>query len=130
MSKIMVELDHLVMRMLFESYGIESSYNSYYSESVEYMLRYLKYRERVDEKETTMGITPHTDKTFMSIIKQHYVKGLQIRTRDGVWIDVQPSNHSSFVVMAGDVLMVSYLSLQSLFFHLFQFRNTFPVLFG
>ncbi|KAK0596259.1 hypothetical protein LWI29_014170 [Acer saccharum] len=102
-SELMVELDKMVIGMLFESYGVERCYESYI-ESVNYLLRYFKYRTP-DMNETTMGLTPHTDKTMTSIIHQNHINGLQIKTRDSEWIDVHPSSPNSFIFMAGDALM-------------------------
>lgn len=105
MSELVVELDKMVTRMLFESYGVESYYDSYIG-SVNYLLRYFKYRAP-EPNETTMGLTPHTDKTMTSIIHQiNHINGLQVQAKDGQWSDVEPSP-SSFIVMAGDALMVS-----------------------
>lgn len=106
-SELVVELDKLVMRMLFESYGVEGYYDSYIG-SLNYLLRYFKYRAP-EKNETTMGLTPHTDKTVTSIIHQiNHVNGLQVQMKGGEWIDVEPSP-SSYIVMAGDALMVSML---------------------
>ncbi|KAL9460383.1 hypothetical protein AB3S75_003567 [Citrus x aurantiifolia] len=102
MSELVVELDKMITRMLFESYGVEGYYDSYIG-SVNYLLRYFKYRAP-EPNETKMGLTPHTDKTMTSIIHQiNHINGLQVQAKDGEWIDVEPSP-SSFIVMAGDAL--------------------------
>lgn len=96
----------MVMAMVSESYGIEKYYESLLG-STSYLLRLIKYRGP-KENERNLGIVPHTDKSFMSILHQRQVKGLEIKTKDGEWIlvvDPSPSS-SSFIVMAGDACMV------------------------
>ncbi|KAK2984900.1 hypothetical protein RJ640_008665 [Escallonia rubra] len=100
---VLAELDQLVMRMVSQSYGVEKYYDLLLG-STSYLLRLIKYRgPQPDEKK--LGIVPHTDKSFMSILHQRQVKGLEIKTKDGEWILVDPSPSSSFVVMAGDACM-------------------------
>lgn len=106
-SKVAAELDQVVMRMVSEVYEIKNSYESL-SEKTSYLLRLLKYR--VPEKEESgLGIVPHTDKSFTTILHQHQVKGLQIQTKSGDWINVEPSP-SSFIFMTGDAFMVNILT--------------------
>lgn len=49
------------------------------------------------------GIAPHTDSSFITLLAQNPVPGLQIRTRAGEWIDA-PVIPDTFVVNTGDVL--------------------------
>ncbi|KAL1565080.1 putative 2-oxoglutarate-dependent dioxygenase AOP1 [Salvia divinorum] len=98
-AKAVAELEKVVVRMLFESYGLEKKAESHV-DATTYLLKFLKYRAP-DEGETTMAFLPHTDKSFISILYQNHVSGLQTRARDGQWIDVH-FPPSSFVVMAGD----------------------------
>ncbi|KAM7480402.1 hypothetical protein LguiA_028615 [Lonicera macranthoides] len=98
-SRTVAELDHTVIKMLFESYGVEKYCDSHIDSST-YLLRFLKYRAP-EMNETTMAFPSHTDKSFLTILYQNQVSGLEIRTRDEEWISVEyPPN--SFVVMAGD----------------------------
>ncbi|KAL0342052.1 UNVERIFIED_CONTAM: putative 2-oxoglutarate-dependent dioxygenase AOP1.2 [Sesamum calycinum] len=101
-SRLVAGLDQVVMRMVSESYGIESSYESLLG-ATSYLLRIIKYR-KPEKGESGLGIVPHTDKSFMTIIHQCQVNGLEIKTKDGDWIAVDPSP-SSFIVMAGDACM-------------------------
>ena len=105
-SKAVAELDHMVMKMVAKSYGIEEHYKLLHG-SITYLLRFIKYLSPQDN-ERNLGIVPHTDKSFMSILHQKEVKGLEIKTKDGEWIEVDPSS-SSFIVMAGDACMVVYI---------------------
>ena len=103
-SRVVGELDGVVMRMVSEVYGITSSYESLLG-TTSYLLRLIKYRAPAPALgETGLGIHPHTDKSFMSILHQRQVKGLQIKTKNEDWIAVDPSP-SAFIVMAGDAFM-------------------------
>ena len=106
----MAELDQMVMRMVSETYGVEKSYETLLG-STSYLLRLIKYREP-QENETNLGIVPHTDKSFMSILQQHQVKGLEIKTKDGRWMEIDPFP-SSFIIMAGEAFMVSLMPYSS-----------------
>ncbi|XP_059644652.1 probable 2-oxoglutarate-dependent dioxygenase AOP1 [Cornus florida] len=98
-ARTVEKLDHMVVRMLFESYGVEKYCESHIG-SATYLLRFLKYRAP-ELNETTLAFPSHTDKSFLTILYQNQVSGLEVRARDGEWINVEfPPN--SFVVMAGD----------------------------
>ncbi|KAJ9178368.1 hypothetical protein P3X46_010256 [Hevea brasiliensis] len=101
-AKMVAELQQLLVEMLCESYGIEKHSESHIK-STTYLLRLLRYRR--SQAETNLGFKGHTDKSFVSILHQNHVKGLEIRTKDGEWISYEPSSHSSFAVIAGDVCM-------------------------
>ncbi|KAJ1382115.1 Oxoglutarate/iron-dependent dioxygenase [Sesbania bispinosa] len=101
-SKVLVELDHVVKKMVFESYGVDiKRCESFIESGKNYLLRCLKYRPpQMDE--TDMGLQPHTDLTMQSILHHvNNVDGLEVKLKDGEWIMVDPSP-SMFVVMAGD----------------------------
>ncbi|XAR50597.1 hypothetical protein NMG60_11004958 [Bertholletia excelsa] len=98
-ARTVAELEHKVIRMLFESYDVEKYCDSHI-DSTTYLLRFLQYRApRIGE--TTMAFPSHTDKSFLTILYQNQVSGLEIKARDGEWFPVE-FPPSSFVVMAGD----------------------------
>ncbi|CAK9312067.1 unnamed protein product [Citrullus colocynthis] len=101
-AKLVSKLDERVKNMVFESYGVENQLKSH-MESTKYLLRMIKYRVP-KEKEMNLGAFPHTDKSFLTILHQNEVNGLQIKTRDNKWLQYHPSSSStsSFIVMAGD----------------------------
>nr|GEU91627.1 probable 2-oxoglutarate-dependent dioxygenase AOP1 [Tanacetum cinerariifolium] len=102
-AKVLAELEVIVMRMVAKSLGIEQDYEKLL-ESTTYIFKFNKYLSPPGG-EKTLGAIPHTDKSFMTIIQQHEDgKGLEIKTKDGVWIEVE-FKPSSFIVMAGDVCM-------------------------
>nr|WP_134331717.1 2-oxoglutarate and iron-dependent oxygenase domain-containing protein [Pseudomonas sp. HS-2] len=54
--------------------------------------------------EDEFGIAPHTDYGFLTILAQDEVGGLQVKRRDGGWIDA-PFVQGTFVVNIADMLM-------------------------
>ncbi|CAM8915567.1 unnamed protein product [Rhodiola kirilowii] len=101
-SNQVAELEQLVVRMMCESYGVNEYYERH-KETTNYLLRVMKYRGP-KENETNAGLTPHTDKSFLTVLNQNQVNGLEVKTKDGEWICYQPFP-SYFVVMAGDAAM-------------------------
>ncbi|KAL1368100.1 hypothetical protein HN51_022223 [Arachis hypogaea] len=105
-AKIAEELDRMVARMIFESYGLMEEHYEAYMGSTSYLLRLLAHKspkEVIDEPQ--LGLVCHTDKSFTTILHQNHVNGLMVETKDGNWIHVDFSSTNSFVVMAGDGLM-------------------------
>ncbi|XP_027117504.2 probable 2-oxoglutarate-dependent dioxygenase AOP1 [Coffea arabica] len=101
-SKQVAELHEVIIRMACECYGVVEYYESL-RESLAYICRVNKYRAaKLDEK--NVGLAPHTDLSFMTIVHQNQVNGLEVMSNDGSWIpvDIPPS---AFTVFAGDALM-------------------------
>ncbi|KAI3418996.1 Fe2OG dioxygenase domain-containing protein [Psidium guajava] len=85
--------------MVFEGCGV-GEYCDSHTESITYLLRILKYK-KPSEDEVNINPVAHTDKTFLSILYQNNVRGLEVMTKDGEWVTFE-SSPSSFMVMAGD----------------------------
>ncbi|XP_027095004.2 probable 2-oxoglutarate-dependent dioxygenase AOP1 [Coffea arabica] len=100
-SEQISELDKIVRRMILESLGLEK-YMDEHMELTNCLLRAMKY-EGPQTTETKVGLPAHTDKNILSILCQDQIRGLQVLTKDGHWIDVEPSP-GSFTVMIGDAL--------------------------
>ncbi|KAH7547343.1 hypothetical protein FEM48_Zijuj01G0299700 [Ziziphus jujuba var. spinosa] len=102
-AKIAEELDQMVTRMIFESYGLHDKYYESYAASITYLLRPLKNKApKVDEP--TLGFVTHTDKSFTTILYQNQIDGLEVELKNGDWLKVELPP-LSFVFMAGDALM-------------------------
>lgn len=113
-SKPLVELDEMVKRMVLERLGLQN-YIDQFLDLTSFQLRLTKYNAAQDEEiGNKPGLGDHTDGTFLTIISQNQVNGLQILKKNGEWIDVDISSNS-FIVLAGDSFMVR-LTLLSLFF--------------
>lgn len=60
------------------------------------------------QPDLTLGMPPHSDYGFLTILLQDEVEGLQIKKQDK-WITVEPIPNS-FVVNVGDHLEVSFIT--------------------
>ncbi|KAI4300848.1 hypothetical protein L6164_034178 [Bauhinia variegata] len=97
-ANVVGELDRMVKRMVFENYGVDKQRSDSFLESNSYLLRGIKYRTAQTD-ESNMGLHGHSDVTVLSILQQ-YLSGLEIKLKNGEWVEVDPSP-SLFVVMAG-----------------------------
>ncbi|WMV34621.1 hypothetical protein MTR67_028006 [Solanum verrucosum] len=100
-SEQLSKLDQIVNRMILESLGMEK-YMDEHMNSTNYLLRLMKYKAP-QSSETEMGMNVHTDRSNLTILYQNQVNGLQILTKDGQWINVDPTP-DTFIVMIGDPL--------------------------
>ncbi|CAK7356623.1 unnamed protein product [Dovyalis caffra] len=101
-SKLVSELEQMVVRMVFESYGVDQHHDSH-KESTTYFFRMMKYRGP-EKNESDVGCNIHTDKGFITVLHQNQVSGLEVKSKDGQWMAYKPSP-SSFVVMAGEAFL-------------------------
>ncbi|KAL8263528.1 hypothetical protein R6Q59_021658 [Mikania micrantha] len=101
-ANLVSQLETMVTKMVFESYGVEKYYESF-NESMSYLLKVMKYRPAKAD-ESNLGAAAHTDKNFLSILDQNQVDGLEVQIKDDEWVTVE-FLPSSFVVMATDVFM-------------------------
>ncbi|KAM3308124.1 hypothetical protein P3S67_009868 [Capsicum chacoense] len=62
----------------------------------------MKYKAP-QSSETKLGLSAHTDKSIVTILCQNQVKGLQVLTKDGQWINVD-ATPNTFTVIIGDSL--------------------------
>jgi isopenicillin N synthase-like dioxygenase len=98
-----------VEKMLFENYQIpQEQYESMVSSNT-YILRFMKYGTLEDSDTMNMLIPSHTDKNMTTILVQHDVGGLEVMTKDGDWISVEPAP-SQLLFVAGDGLLVPNLA--------------------
>ncbi|KAM3308125.1 putative 2-oxoglutarate-dependent dioxygenase AOP1 [Capsicum chacoense] len=100
-SEKISELDLTIRKMILESLGIEKYMDEHMS-STNYLLRLMKYKVP-QSSETKLGLNTHTDKNIVTILYQNQVNGLEVLTKDGQWINVDPTPNT-FIVMIGDSL--------------------------
>lgn len=107
MSREMLELNFLLLKMIVEGLGLPKRYNS----DAEKMksssnLRLMKYRVPSGQ-DLEPGLVPHTDKSALTILCQNDVRGLQVLTKQGNWVQLNPPQYG-FIVFVGDVLKVRH----------------------
>ncbi|CAN1287529.1 Probable 2-oxoglutarate-dependent dioxygenase AOP1.2 [Linum perenne] len=103
MSTKMLELNLLLMKMIFTSFGLDSQlYESYVADSAS-NLRLMKYKvpPTISLNEESGS---HTDKNGLTILGQNDVQGLEIQTKDdGEWVQVVIPD-GGFIAVVGDTL--------------------------
>lgn len=98
------ELEETVIRMICESFELEKYSNSLV-ESTDYILRLMKY-SAPNTEENSIGLIQHQDKSFLTVLSENHVHGLEFETKDGEWLRAELSP-SSFIVLVGEHLKVS-----------------------
>ncbi|XP_061964368.1 probable 2-oxoglutarate-dependent dioxygenase AOP1 [Populus nigra] len=102
MSSKMQELNFLVMKMIYESFGIEKLYDSFLEETTS-ILKVMKYKVPPSDTESAIGLVAHTDKNAITILCQNEVQGLEVQTKNGDWAQVMvPEN--AFTAIVGDTV--------------------------
>ncbi|KAK6787478.1 hypothetical protein RDI58_016003 [Solanum bulbocastanum] len=87
--------------MILESLGVEN-YTDEHMNSTNYLVRLMKYKTP-QSSENEIGLSSHIDKSTITILYQNQVNGLQVLTKDGQWINVDPTP-DTFIVLIGDLL--------------------------
>ncbi|CAK9174661.1 unnamed protein product [Ilex paraguariensis] len=86
--------------MVLESLGVEK-YLEEHIESANYLFRAMKYKGP-ETTETKVGLRAHRDLNVVTILYQiNQVDGLEVQTKDGEWINANPSP-DSFTVFIGE----------------------------
>ncbi|CAN0881914.1 Probable 2-oxoglutarate-dependent dioxygenase AOP1.2 [Linum grandiflorum] len=84
--------------MILERLGVEK-YMEEQLNSACYQLRLTRYREPNTTQQKQLGLKAHVDQNICTILHQNHVDGLQIQTKDGVWINLRFSPHCFLVLM-------------------------------
>jgi isopenicillin N synthase-like dioxygenase len=102
--KAMYAMARKVVQALSVSLGLPREYlDEHFVKSTNFT-RLLKYPTVPEPVEPDVfGAAPHTDYGFMTFVIQEEVGGLQVKSKEGAWIDVPPKP-GHFVLNVGDIL--------------------------
>jgi len=103
-SKEVKALGSSLFELLSEALGL-NRFHLKEMGTAESFFHLCNYYPPCPEPELTIGSSKHTDASFMTILLQDHIGGLQV-LYDNQWIDVPPI-HGALVVNIGDLLQVS-----------------------
>lgn len=104
------ELFMVIVEAILESLGVCGANKTDFDDEIikqfedGSQLMVVNYYPACPEPDLTLGMPPHSDYGFLTLLLQDHVQGLQIQHRDK-WVTVQPIPNS-FVINVGDHLEV------------------------
>ncbi|CAL4909663.1 unnamed protein product [Urochloa decumbens] len=101
-AKRMAELEGVVRRMVLEGLSV-AEHHEPLNETTWHLFRMWRYDAGEKKVRHPGSPGPHQDTNALSVVCQHEVEGLEVRTKGGELIRVEPSP-ASLVVMAGNAL--------------------------
>ncbi|XP_061375011.1 1-aminocyclopropane-1-carboxylate oxidase homolog 1-like isoform X2 [Gastrolobium bilobum] len=101
-----MKLGITLIELLSEALGLHSDHLKDMG-CAEGLLLLCHYYPACPEPELTMGVTKHSDDSFLTVLLQDHIGGLQILYQDK-WIDIIPEP-GALIVNIGDLLQASFL---------------------
>ncbi|GFP84811.1 gibberellin 20 oxidase 1-b [Phtheirospermum japonicum] len=102
----MTRLSKTILETVIKCLGtdIESKYLLEFKNCHGYMrINNYSPTETIDNHQETEGLGMHTDMSCITIVYQDEIGGLQVRSKEGQWMDINP-RENTFVVNIGDLL--------------------------
>ncbi|KAF6165348.1 hypothetical protein GIB67_018792 [Kingdonia uniflora] len=104
-AKLLRESNEMITRMILESFGVDKYFNGHIDSGTT-SLRLSKYNIPLMTESDEISFRPHRDQSYMTMLYDNQVNGLEIQRKDGEWITASiPAN--SFIYMLGDAFWVT-----------------------
>lgn len=117
-----VKVRNMLSELLSEALGLDSDYLARL-ECMETQRLISHYHPPCPQPELTIGSTSHTDATFLTILLQDSIGGLQVLHQDK-WVNVPPME-GAFVINLGDFMQVIFFDQFLPIPNKFEFQYTF-----
>jgi isopenicillin N synthase-like dioxygenase len=99
----MQPLAHQMVSLIATSLGLPATYFDADFSKPTITLRLIRYPSHDGAEENQFGFAPHIDTSFLTLLAQSALPGLEVRTREGDWIR-PPALPGTFVVNTGEML--------------------------
>lgn len=123
MTKKMIGLEHICLKMVFDSYGLKKYHESLEEKDNTINVVHLIKYDSLATDEPAIGATAHTDKGIITVLNSN-IQGLEILSKENKWILVEPRK-DTFTIFIGDSLKVNVLDSYSHFFFLVKATASF-----
>lgn len=102
-SKRVMELGELIFELLSEALGLDPNHLKE-MDCTKGLLMLSHYYPPCPEPDLTFGTSQHSDRSFLTILLQDHIGGLQV-LQDGCWVDVPPVP-GALLINLGDFLQL------------------------
>ncbi|TVU20795.1 hypothetical protein EJB05_30391, partial [Eragrostis curvula] len=101
----LLKLKETVEKMVLESLGVQEENIESHLRSLSHTLRLTHYGALPEDADNRLSMRVHTDFNLSTMVVQHEVEGLEVQTKDGSWLFIQPEP-GTVTYQAGEILRV------------------------